>query len=188
MSKNIIFAILFLIAIHAQALEVANTAGSLSDKVTNLDITTLKVTGTMNADDFYFISGNLSRLQTLDLEEVRIEACRTTDRHYWRWDFAADALPVGCFADMALTRVTLPAATTVIGEAAFAGCSRLTTINMPATLDSIADFAFAGCTALTAIQLPASVTVVGYGAFMRCSSLASFKVASSSRLRKLAWF
>ena len=185
MSKNIIFAILFLIAIHAQALEVANTAGSLSDKVTNLDITTLKVTGTMNADDFYFISRNLSRLQTLDLEEVRIEACRTTDRHYWRWDFAADALPVGCFADMALTRVTLPAATTVIGEAAFAGCSRLTTINMPATLDSIADFAFAGCTALTAIQLPASVTVVGYGAFMRCSSLASFKVASSSRLRKL---
>ena len=185
MSKNIIFAILFLIAIQVHALEVANTAGGLSDKVTNLDITTLKVTGTMNANDFYFISGNLNRLETLDLEGVRIEACRTTDRHYWRWDFAADALPVGCFADMALTRVTLPAGATVIGEAAFAGCSRLSTVNMPATLDSIADFAFAGCTSLTAVQLPASVTVVGYGAFMRCSSLTSFKVASSSRLRKL---
>ena len=185
MSKNIIFAILFLIAIHVQALEVNNTAGGLSDKVTNLDITTLKVNGSMNANDFYFISGNLSRLETLDLGGVRIEACRTPDRHYWRWDFAADALPVGCFADMALSRVTLPAGLTVIGQAAFAGCSRLSTLNMPSTLDSIADFAFAGCTSLTAVELPASVQVVGYGAFMRCSSLTSFKVASSSRLRKL---
>ena len=185
MSKNIILAILFLIAIHAQALEVANTAGSLSSKVTNLDITTLKVTGTMDANDFYFISGNLNRLETLDLEGVRIEACRTADRHFWRWEFAANALPVGGLADMALTRVTLPSTMTVIGEAAFAGCTRLATVTMPATLDSIADFAFAGCTALTAVELPASVQVVGYGAFMRCSSLTSLRVASSSRLRKL---
>ena len=78
MNKNIIFAILMLLAMHVQALEVSNTAGGLSSKVTNMDITTLKVTGSMNAEDFYFISDNLHKLQTVDLEGVSIEACRTT--------------------------------------------------------------------------------------------------------------
>ena len=185
MNKNVIFAILMLLAMHVQALEVSNTAGGLSSKVTNLDITTLKVTGSMNAEDFYFISDNLHKLKTVDLEGVSIEACRTAQGHYWRWDFAADVLPVGSFADLAVTSVTLPAGLKAIGEASFAGCSHLASITLPATVDSIADFAFAGCTSLTAIQLPASVQVVGYGAFMRCTSLASLKVDSSSRLRKL---
>ena len=185
MNKNIIFAILMLLAMHVQALEVSNTAGGLSSKVTNMDITTLKVTGSMNAEDFYFISDNLHKLQTVDLEGVSIEACRTAQGHYWRWDFAADVLPVGSFADLPVTSVTLPAGLKAIGEASFAGCSHLASITLPATVDSIADFAFAGCTSLTAIQLPASVQVVGYGAFMRCTSLASLKVDSSSRLRKL---
>ena len=185
MNKNVIFAILMLLAVHVQALEVSNTAGGLSSKVTNLDITTLKVTGSMNAEDFYFISDNLHKLKTVDLEGVSIEACRTARGHYWRWDFAADVLPVGSFADLPVTSVTLPAGLKAIGEASFAGCSHLASITLPATVDSIADFAFAGCTSLTAIQLPASVQVVGYGAFMRCTSLASLKVDSSSRLRKL---
>lgn len=45
MNKNVILAILMLLAMHVQALEVSNTAGGLSSKVTNMDITTLKVTG-----------------------------------------------------------------------------------------------------------------------------------------------
>ena len=73
MNKRIIFALVSLLALGAQALEVANTAGTLADRVTNMDITTLKVTGSMNADDFYFIANNLRRLTTVDLQNVKIE-------------------------------------------------------------------------------------------------------------------
>ena len=185
MNKRIIFALLALVTMWAQALEVNNAAGSLASKVTNLDITSLKVNGTMNADDFYFIADNLLQLTTLDLENVTIEACHTSNRHYWQWDFEADVVPVGSFADLAVTQVALPASARAIGQAAFAGCSQLSSVKWPSALDSIADFAFAGCTSLTAVELPASVQVVGYGAFMRCTALTSFTVQPASRLRRL---
>jgi len=185
MNRIIIFALLTLFAIGAQALEVSSTSGTLADRVTNKDITTLKVTGTMNASDFYYISANLHKLMSLDLENVRIEACHLPSQQYWQQDFAAGVLPPCSFADMQLTSVKLPATMTAIGKAAFVGCSSLTSISLPATLDSIGDYAFASCSALTQIQLPASVEVVGSGAFMRCTALSSFKVSSSSRLRRI---
>lgn len=185
MNKRIIFALVSLLALGAQALEVANTAGTLADRVTNMDITTLKVTGSMNADDFYFIANNLRRLTTVDLQNVKIEACHSAQHQYWQQDFAADEIPTCSFADMPVTSVTLPTGLKSIGKAAFVGCSRLASITLPSMLDSIGDYAFASCTSLKQVQLPARVEVVGCGAFMRCTSLTSFKVSSSSRLRRL---
>ena len=185
MNKRIIFALVSLIALGAQALEVANTAGTLADRVTNMDITTLKVTGTMNADDFYFIANNLRQLTTVDLQSVKIEACHSAQQQYWQQDFAADVIPACSFADMPVTSVTLPTSLKAIGKAAFVGCSKLASITLPAMLDSIGDYAFASCTSLKQIQLPARVEVVGCGAFMRCTSMTSFKVSSSSHLRRL---
>ena len=54
--RNILTIIIAAVALQVHALDVTNTAGSLSQVVTDLNITTLKVTGTMNANDFYFLA------------------------------------------------------------------------------------------------------------------------------------
>ena len=184
--KNIVILVLALVALRVDAFVVDNNkAGSLSDRVTDMNITSLTVTGSMNAIDFYFIADNLQMLSEVDLSGVTIEACLTPDVHYWRQQFAAQELPVGALGDKALKRVVLPSELKSIGKATFAGCTSLTQVVFPATLDSIADFAFAGCAALESVTLPASVRHVGNGAFMRCTALESFVVEPSSQLTKL---
>ncbi len=185
MNRNTIFAILMVLTFQAQALDVTNTAGGLADKVTDLNVTTLTVTGTMNANDFYFIADNLHQLTTVDLTGVNILPCYLERERYWQHDFVADELPVGAFGGMDVVNVSLPAGLKSIGKAAFAGCTQLTTVTLPASLDSIADFAFAGCSSLPSVVLPANVEIVGNGAFMRCTSLTSMTVAASSRLKRV---
>lgn len=183
--RNILSIIIAVWALQIQALDVTNTAGNLHQAVTDLNITTLKVTGAMDANDFYFIADNLRRLTTVDLSEVTIVPCRTDQSHYSIYNFDADELPAGTFASMALTSVKLPDGLKRIGNAAFADCERLAQINLPTSLEVIGDYAFANCTAFTAVTLPASVNEVGRGAFMRCDGLTSFSVAPSGQLRKL---
>ena len=186
MRKNIILTILFIVlSLHGHALVVSNTAGNLSSKVTNFDITSLKVNGTMNAVDFYFIADNLKKLSTVDLGGVRITACTIDEQHYWNHKFVADEVPVGAFGGMMVETVVLPSQLRSIGKAAFAACHSLSSITLPETLDSISDYAFAGCTSLTTVTLPASVTIVGVGAFMRCTSLSTFAVQPASRLKRI---
>lgn len=183
--NRIILAILSLLALHAQALTVTTTAGSLSTQVTDMGITSLTVSGTMNAEDFYFIADNLKQLQTLDLTAVTVVASNTASDRYWQDHFADNELPVGALGGLKATTVKLPSGLKSIGKAAMAGCTNLTSLTMPATLDSIGDYAFAGCTSLPAVMLPANVKVVGAGAFMRCTSLTRFEVEPSSHLSRL---
>lgn len=185
MKKAIILTILSVLAIGAHALDVVNTAGSLSSKVSDLNVRSLKVTGTMDANDFYFIADNLHQLTDLDLEGVEITACQTPEFHYWTRDFQAGEVPVAAFGGMRLSSVKLPAGATAVGRAAFACCGQLEHITFPTALDSIADYAFAGCAAIKTVTLPASVRIVGVGAFMRCSALTTFAVEPSSRLSRL---
>ena len=171
--------------LQLHALDVTITAGTLNQAVTDLGITTLKVTGTMDANDFYFIADNLHSLKTVDLTGVTVVACHTTLMHYTQSSFDADEVPTGSFASLPLTSVKLPSGLKRIGKAALADCQQLASIDLPASLEAIGDFAFAHCTALTAITIPASVTEVGSGAFMRCAALKSFAVASSGQLKAL---
>ena len=56
------------------AVTVNNTSGQLASKVgSNLNITALTVTGTMDARDFVFITNSLPELTTLNLSGVTIE-------------------------------------------------------------------------------------------------------------------
>lgn len=175
-----------LMALQTLAINVECTAGGLSQQVTDVNATTLVVTGTMDARDFYFIVDNMKKLSSIDLTGVQVVACPMVYQHYWQDGFAADELPVGAFAGMQVTSVQLPSTLKTISEAAFTGCEKLTTVGWPAsTLDSIGDYAFAGCSSLVTVTLPASVRVVGKGAFMRCTSLSSLSVASGSQLQRL---
>lgn len=185
MSKKIILALMAVLAIQVHALDVNNTAGTLSTRVTDLNVTSLTISGSMNAEDFYFIANKLRQLTTVDLTGVNVEPYQGDERHYWQQEFQAGELPAGAFAGMKVASVKLPQSLKWIGKGAFAGCHALTSVILPATLDSIGDYAFAACTSMRTITLPASVVKVGRGAFMRCTSLTSIVVESSSRLRQM---
>ena len=83
-NKYIISVILALIALRVDALVVNNSAGDLSNQVTDLSITTLTVTGSMDARDFYFMADHLQQLSVVDLSGVAIVPCHTIERHYWQ--------------------------------------------------------------------------------------------------------
>ena len=171
--------------LQLNALDVTNTAGNLNQAVTDLGITTLKVTGTMDANDFYFMADNLRRLVDVDLSGVTVVAGRTAAARYGKQNFDADELPIGTFASMPVTRVVLPTSLKRINEAAFMDCDQLARIDLPSSLEVIGNYAFAHCTALTSVTLPASVVKVERGAFMRCYALTSLAVAPSSQLMAL---
>lgn len=186
MKNNLmVIMILALVALRVDALVVNNRAGDLSRQVNDLDITSLTVTGTMNADDLYFVSGKLLKLTDLDLSQVAIVSGKSRESHYWKKSFAANELPVAALADMGLVTVSLPAGLKVIDKAAFAGCTALRTVTFPESLEAINDYAFAGCASLESVSLPASISHVGVGAFMRCTALTSFAIEPSSPLLEL---
>ncbi|MDR1232195.1 MAG: leucine-rich repeat domain-containing protein [Spirochaetaceae bacterium] len=79
-----------------------------------------------------------------------------------------DGLPVTtirweAFEGNQLTRITIPAGVTVIGDRAFAN-NRLTSITIPAGVTTIGDEAFVN-NRLTSVTIPAGVTIIGDRAF-----------------------
>ena len=182
MKRRTLLALLAVMALHAVAIDVVSTAGSLSSKITDRNISELRVSGTMNAVDFYFITDNLHQLTSIDLADVTVLACQINGMRYFVSEFAADELPVAACGGLGLTSVVLPRGLKSLGKGALAGCDRLTSITLPPSLEQVGDYAFAGCSALTQVVLPASVSTVGNGAFMRCTALKSLTVEPSSNL------
>ena len=72
-------------------------------------------------------------------------------------------LPVTVIGDEAfigknVTRVTIPAGVTRIGDGAFLDCTALTSVTIPAGVTHIGDRVFEWCDELTRVTLPASLT------------------------------
>jgi len=83
------------------------------------------------------------------------------------------------FYNCALTRVTIPAATTYIGKYAFYSNNPMTKATLRKGIVEIDDFAFAECTSMESINFPSSITTIGKGSFENCSSLASLSLPTS---------
>lgn len=156
------------------ALTVNNTAGQLSQAVSDpQSVTSLVVTGTMDASDFVFITNSMPELVTIDLSGVSIVSYDKGNALYGTvTNYYANVVPRTAFFGKKLTSVTLPANLEGIGYAAFAGCYQLCSVTIPATVGFIDDYAFSG-SGLTSIVLPQSVMVMGKGVFSRCESLTS---------------
>ena len=185
MTRKLLLSILAMMTLQAVALDVENTAGELYKKVNDLNVSTLRITGTINAVDFYYMSDYLCQLTDLDLGDVEVLSCNLPVMRYMKNHCDADELPVAALGSMKLTRLVLPTGLKVIGKGALADCDQLTQITLPPKLERIDDYAFAGCSALTDVTLPASVTTVGVGAFMRCTALTTLTTEASSNLTTL---
>ncbi|MGM9868775.1 MAG: leucine-rich repeat protein [Sodaliphilus sp.] len=167
------------ISVHATS--VVSHPGELASLLSDHSITSLKVTGEMDARDFKFIADNLSSLAELDLSEVSIQAYSNMESPVFGADiyYSEATIPGTAFFGMPLTKVVLPANLQAIGYAAFAGCTALAEITFPASVDSIGAYAFSS-TALASVTIPASITVVEEGAFSRCGNLATVSISSAT--------
>ncbi|MBR4523043.1 MAG: leucine-rich repeat protein, partial [Kiritimatiellae bacterium] len=71
-----------------------------------------------------------------------------------------------------LTEIEAPDTVTIIGEAAFVGCTEVRRVVLPETVTTIGDFAFFGCAALEELVLPTGELEVSATAFIGCQGLA----------------
>lgn len=178
--RNLFFTLLLaaLTSLGLHALTVNNTAGSLSQRVSDTQITQLTVTGTMDARDFLFITEQLPELAVVDLSQVTIVAYNGSKALYGTITaYAAGEVPRTAFFGKKLTSVTLPTGIQSIGFAAFAGCDQLKSVTLPSSLVYLSDYAFSG-TGLTSVTLPSSVIDMGKGVFSRCESMTSAVINS----------
>lgn len=132
-------------------------AGSTPAKVTRL-----KVTGTLNDDDFDILKTYMTKLYSLDLSGIT----NTT-------------LPDKAFQDKAtLIDIKLPANLTAIPDYAFDAC-KFTSIDIPNSVVSIGNSAFYECTSLKEVSLSENLTSIGSKAFYGCSALGSITIPGS---------
>lgn len=170
-----LLALLLVTVLQLQAVTVTSTAGKLSTKVTDHNITELTVNGTLDARDFLFIADELSKLKTLNLSNANIVAYKSTLNDKLlpgEYHYAANTMPYCALVGVVtLQSVTLPANLTAIDYGAFAGCKGLTAITFPASLTTIGDDAFNSCTSLTQVTIVNSINQIGNKAFAHCAKL-----------------
>ena len=170
------------VSISAGGLSAALTADELKS------LSTLIVTGTMDARDFKVMRDSMPQLIDLDLSGVSIAAYTGVNGTYTNSiTYPANIFPINAFYNSntgtgktSLKTIKLPTTITSIGSNAFSGCSGLsTTISIPSSVVSISSNAFYNCTGLSSITIPTSVSTIGSYAFYNCMGLTSIIVNSS---------
>lgn len=178
---------------QSQTRVVTVTPGGLSvalSKEEKHSISSLTLTGTMDARDFRTIRFEMPLLEELDIREVNIVAY--TDTTYGNNILhPADAVPFAIYEwndepqtsyslseHPKLAVVKLPNSLKTIGYRAFFA-TPLKTVEMQSSVTKIGVEAFLGCTSLTDINLPLSLTSISEAAFKGCTSLTSIELPSS---------
>lgn len=158
------------------AVNVNTTSGNLASEVTDKTVTSLAISGEIDARDLVFVANDLTELTELDLSGASIVAYESDEPVLGNaMRFAADELPATVFFGKNYTSVVLPTTLKVIGNQAMAGCARLTAVEIPASVTRIGDDAFNG-SGITSVTIPASVLTMGDRAFAYCESLTSATV------------
>ena len=171
------------VMIQAQVSKTAHvSAGNLMSSLTTDElhtITTLTLTGTIDARDFKTMRDEMPALTTLDMTEITILAYTGTEGTSWSTNYPDSAIPEFAFYQIDiggkanLVSVLLPSSISVIGHGAFTLCTGLTTVKIPTSVVAIQQSAFESCNSLTSIDLPSSVTYMGAAVFANCSNLTS---------------
>ncbi len=153
----------------AHALDVAVAApGTLADAVADAaGVTSLAVSGPLDASDFRFIATEMTALSRLDLGAATV-AAYSGEAIDGLHSYPADVLPPMILAGTPLESIVLPAGLTALGEGALAG-TRLKKIDVPAGVSATGAGAFAGCTGLEEATVASGT--LGAGAFAGCTAL-----------------
>ena len=172
---------------------INSEAGKLKEAITaaNKDykkLQNLKITGEINAYDFYFMRDSMDVLQSLNLKEVKLKASDHPDN----WGYAKDGdnvIPTMALNNKnSLLRLVLPDKLEVIGQAAFDGCISLSgSLIIPEGVKRIEASAFCYCFSLTgSLQLPSTLEYIGgggaalgLGAFSECGFVSEIHIPNN---------
>lgn len=140
-----------------QYVVINSTAGGLKEAIiaANKDFTTLKnlkITGEINATDFFFMRDEMSALSALNLKEVIIREYRSGSTLYIEHGIPRDAIR----SKKSLSRIILPDRLISIDQWAFYNCENLMgSLIIPEGVIDIGFYAFNNCQALTGtLSLP----------------------------------
>ena len=141
-------------------------------------ITSLSLTGIIDARDFKTMRDNMPALATIDLSGVTIAAYSGTEgtggTNYLY--YVANSVPRNAFYDgtggkTSLRSIILPTSVTSIGTYAFRYCDGLSAIDIPPQTTLIGLCAFLSCKGLTNVTIPSSVTSIANNSFRGCNVL-----------------
>lgn len=136
--------------------ECITAAGKDYTKIKNL-----KVTGTIDANDFFFMRDDMTALQAINLQTAKIAAVGSYH--------AANEIPNGAFVEKAsLIRFVFPENVVKIGFSAFDRTNLSGSLILPNSIAEIANDAFADCPFGGTLTLSKSLTKIGQGAFIGC--------------------
>lgn len=165
---------------------INSTAGHLKEAIAaaNKDFTkikNLKITGEINAQDFYFMRDSMDLLSALNLKEVKIKKSIGYLDGGMVGEIDYDDCQIPCqamYAKKSLNLLVLPDNLTKIGIAAFGECQNLTgSLNIPEGVTEIEVGAFVNCHAMNgSISFPSTLKYIGRkedrwwygGTFARC--------------------
>lgn len=147
------------------------------------NVTSLKVTGTINSYDIMIMRNKMVALRKLDLSEASIVA--NDYAYYEGYHTEDDILGPKAFANLKLTYVNLPASIKEIGDEAFWRNRALRTVIFHEGLEVIGSSAFNECSSINSIDIPASVSSIGGGAFWQNNNMRTLAFAKNSALREI---
>ena len=169
---------------------INSTPGHLKDSITAAGkdyskLQNLKITGEINAQDFFFMRDSMEVLQSLNLKEIQI----TESEYQNNWGVHTcqiNEIPQFALYDKSsLLRLVLPDKLQIISQAAFNGCTNLSgSLNIPEGVTRIEASAFEYCFSLTgSLSLPSTLEYIGGGgavleggAFAQCGFVGELKL------------
>ena len=143
--------------------------GTLKECITAADkdytrIKNLKVTGTVNAYDFFFMRDEMTALQSINMQTVKIVAT-TTDYT----DYAANEIPNMAFYEKtSLVRFVFPENIIRIGEYSFYRTNLSGSLVIPNEVEEIGSGAFCECPFGGTLTLPKALIKIGAEGFNNC--------------------
>uniref|UniRef100_UPI004057A623 leucine-rich repeat protein n=1 Tax=Alistipes sp. TaxID=1872444 RepID=UPI004057A623 len=121
----------------------------------------LKITGEVDAYDFFFMRDEMTRLQSVNMKEATIAAVQS---------YAANEIPVSAFRDKkSLVRFVFPEGITKIGINAFDGSNLSGSLQLPNSVVEIGSYAFGSCPFSGRLILSKNLEIIEGNAFYGCS-------------------
>ena len=189
LKKVVAVALSIVTAVYAYPVECVPGGLESSLSGQNLaSLTSLTVTGSMDARDFRFLQSEMPGLSALDLSGVDVAEYSGKKPLFGNYvSFEKDELPPFCFAGMRLRSVSLPRSLVSVGDGAFSGCAQLRGVEIPANVVSVGDMAFSGCSSLETVKSYSGLVEVGEYAFSKCSMLSSVDLPSLAHIGSSAF-
>lgn len=172
---------------------IESSAGHLKDSITAAKkdyrkLQNLKITGEINAEDFYFMRDSMDVLQSLNLKEIKITECQYSNQ-FGTFEGQEGEIPQFAMHNKSsLLRLVLPDNLRIISQSAFNGCINMSgSLNIPEGVTKIGPSAFEYCFSLTgSLSLPSTLQYIGGGganleggAFAQCGFIGELHIPNN---------